>query len=83
MSMLVSIYMKLISKPNDNEPKSRESHVSVSVVVVILVRWVDADSVEVLIVELAEEFMTMALGVVEELLVVLALFNLLVLAVLK
>jgi hypothetical protein len=44
----------------NHSPKSKESQVSVSVVVVILVKWVDADSVEVLIVasELVDELIT-------------------------
>lgn len=68
------------------EPKSSESHVSVSVVVVMLVKWVEADSVEVLMVELHDEFMTMTLGTDEEflaLVVAALLFILLVFAVLK
>jgi hypothetical protein len=46
-------------------PRSSESHVSVSVVVVMFVKCVDADSVEVLMVELHEEFITMTLGTEE------------------
>lgn len=67
-----------------HKPKSSESHVSVSVVVVIFVKWVDADSVDVLMVELHDEFIVMTLGT-EEFLVFCAalLLILLVLAVLK
>lgn len=55
-----------------------------SVVVVMLVRWVDADSVDVLMVELQDEFITMTFGTVEEFLALCALLLiLLVLAVLK
>lgn len=65
-----------------NEPRSNESHVSVSVVVVILVKCVDADSVEVLMVELHDEFMTIAFGPEEAFVLGALLINLLVLAVL-
>jgi hypothetical protein len=54
------------------------------VVVVMLVKWVEADSVDVLMVELHEEFITMTLGIEELFLVVCAvLLILLVFAVLK
>lgn len=65
-----------------NEPKSNESHVSVSVVVVIFVRCVEADSVEVLMVELHDEFMTIAFGPDAPFMVGALLISLLVLAVL-
>lgn len=64
-------------------PKSSESHVSVSVVVVILVKWVEADSVDVLMVELHDEFMTMTFGADEFFVPCVVLLILLVLAVLK
>lgn len=65
-----------------NEPKSNESQVSVSsVVVVMLVKCVDADSVDVLMVELHDEFITTAFGVAVEFFVLFVI--LLVLAVLK
>lgn len=65
-----------------NEPISNESHVSVSVVVVILVKCVEADSVEVLMVELHDVFMTIAFGPDELFVFGALLINLLVLAVL-
>ena len=57
-----------------------------SVVVVMLVKWVEADSVEVLIVELHDEFMTMTFGTDDEFLALVTaalLLILLVFAVLK
>jgi len=55
----------------------------VSVVVVMLVRCVDADSVDVLIVELHEEFMTMTFGTADDELLAGAVVSLAVFAVLK
>jgi hypothetical protein len=53
----------------------------------MLVKWVEADSVDVLMVELHDEFMTMTLGTDDELLAFMAgaalLLILLVFAVLK
>lgn len=58
-----------IDSPKSNE----ESKVSVSVVVVMLVKWVEADSVEVFIVasEFVEELITMTFGTEDPLLVVM------------
>lgn len=67
---------------HQNEPISNESHVSVSVVVVILVKCVEADSVEVLMVELHDVFMTIAFGPEALFVLGVLLINLLVLAVL-